>query len=250
MSQLFNLQLATETLFADAKQIGVPIKQLLQIQISVSASIIHQPKRQLWLNYQVHLPSSTLAAQLDWPVWQQTQVNFHDYLWEQTCLECFLGNKVTGDNKTTSYIEINASPNGRYALYNFDDYRIPSTLPPAPLLQTDSKTKAYITWENESSNQRIKRIISLKPFVGLRNLAVELTTAKFIPYYQYQRSFGFYLDQISPSSFNSDSTDDIIIDLLHPCVILRFNKTNLYFASSHAAPPDFHQRCYWSKLDY
>jgi len=250
MSQLFKLQLATETLFADAKQIGVPIEQLLQIRISVSASIIYQPKRQLWLSYQVQLPPATLAAQLDWPAWQQTEVSFHDYLWERTCLECFISSKATGDDETTSYIEINASPNGQYALYKFNDYRTPSRLPPAPLLKLNSKTKAHITWEDNCSDQQVKKLTSLKPPPGLGSLAIDLTAANFIRYHQYQRSFGFYLDQMSPSYFNPDSPDDIGIDLLHPCVILRFDKTNLYFASAHAAPPDFHQRWYWSKPDY
>ncbi|AMN68252.1 hypothetical protein [Psychrobacter sp. P11G5] len=250
MSQLFNLKLATENLFTDAKQIGVPIDQLLQIRISVSASIIYQPKRQLWLSYQVQLPSPTLAAQLDWPAWQQTQVSFNDYLWEQTCLECFISSKAIGDNETTSYIEINASPNGQYALYKFNDYRTPSTLPPEALLQSDSKTKAHIIWKDNFSGQQIKSVIGLKPSLRLASLAIDLTAAKFIPYYQYQRSFGLYLEQISSDYSNSELPADIGIALLHPCVILRFDKTNLYFASAHAAPPDFHQQYHWSKLDY
>src|SRR5690606_16421397 len=35
---------------------------------------------------------------------------------------------------------------GRYALYEFESYRNPATLPPTPLLQTDGQTRAFINW--------------------------------------------------------------------------------------------------------
>ena len=47
-----------------------------------------------------------------------------DFLWEQTCFECFFD---TGDK---AYFELNATPNGHYNLYRFDDYRTPNTQPP------------------------------------------------------------------------------------------------------------------------
>lgn len=252
MSQLFNLQLATDTLSADAQQIGVPSEQLQKIRIRVSASIVQQPQRQLWLNYQIQLPSAILAAQLDWPIWQQAQVSFTDYLWERTCLECFISGKAIGPDETkkSSYIEINASPNGQYALYKFNSYRTPSTLPPEPLLQADGHTKAHIIWADDLSSQQEENVASLQPNSRPTNLATNLTATEFIPCYQYQRSFGLCLNQIPSRFFNPDSLIGINIELLHPCVILRFGETNLYFASAHATPPDFHQRRYWSQLDY
>ncbi|MGE6439871.1 hypothetical protein ACQKDA_14765 [Psychrobacter sp. NPDC078370] len=144
MNQSFNLCIATETIAKDAQQLGVSIEDLENISIEVSAEIIQQPALQLVLTYQVTLPSQILTNQLNWPTWQQTQVNFTDYLWEETCLECFIaGSEINGcrlDNEdivaihhpephqilfqqATAYIEINASPDGRYALYEFKSYR-------------------------------------------------------------------------------------------------------------------------------
>lgn len=54
---------------------------------------------------------------------QQTQRA--DFLWEENCLELFFG-----DTKTQNYIEINVTPDGRYNIYQFDDYRTPDQLPP------------------------------------------------------------------------------------------------------------------------
>ncbi|MGP4848083.1 hypothetical protein ACTXGQ_28565, partial [Marinobacter sp. 1Y8] len=95
MNQSFNLCIATETIAKDAQQLGVSIEALENISIKVSAEIIQQPALQLMLTYQVTLPSQILSNQLNWPIWQQTQVNFTDYLWEETCLECFIaGSKI------------------------------------------------------------------------------------------------------------------------------------------------------------
>lgn len=46
-----------------------------------------------------------------------------DFLWQDTCFECFFAHEA-------GYIEINASPIGGYACYAFDSYRTPSTIPP------------------------------------------------------------------------------------------------------------------------
>ncbi|OLF39022.1 MULTISPECIES: hypothetical protein [unclassified Psychrobacter] len=246
MSQLFTLRLATETLSADAEQIGVCIEELQNIRISVKASLVLS-ERKLWLSYQIHLPSAMLAAKLDWPVWQQSRVCFTDYLWQRTCLECFVSSKVA--DETTNYIEINASPNGQYALYKFDDYRTPSTYPPLPLSQADGTTKAKITWAKSLSNQQVEQVNSLKPHPILANHSVDLSSTRFTSKYQYQRCFGVSLDQLSLDSDNCYLSDDTGIKLIHPCVILQFCETNLYFASAHATPPDFHQRRYWTPLD-
>ena len=97
MNQSFNLCIATETIAKDAQQLGVSIEALENISIEVSAEIIQQPALKLVLTYKVILPSQTLPNQFNWPTWQQTQVNFTDYLWEETCLECFIaGSEVDG----------------------------------------------------------------------------------------------------------------------------------------------------------
>lgn len=261
MSQIFNLRLATETIVIDAQQLGVTIEQLQRIRVEVSATIIQQPEPHLWLTYKIALPHSSLAAQLNWPVWQQAQVGFNDYLWEQTCLECFIsGNDMnintTNIEDTNSYIEINASPSGRYALYQFNSYRNPSTLPPTPLLKVDGKTRAHIEWADSSSKQTRLHIAKLSPLttLPLTNIITALSTSTFTPcrYYEYEhsfyeRSFSVPLTQLSnPLSSIHAAT----IERLHPCIILWFGEIALYFAPIHASPPDFHQRCYWSAFDH
>lgn len=48
-----------------------------------------------------------------------------DFLWEEDCMELFFSEKNNG-----GYIEINATPDGRYNIYEFSGYRMPNTLPP------------------------------------------------------------------------------------------------------------------------
>lgn len=293
MSQTFNLYLATDTLAANAKQLDVTIEDLQNIQVEVIATLAQtakrtqteqiaqsteQPEWQLQLDYRVTLPLKSLAAQLDWPIWQPTQVGFVDYLWEQTCLECFLAGtlidsaaSINGDslinrdsktdinnadmNKTTAYIEINANPDGCYALYEFKSYRNPATLPPTPLLQADGQTRAFINWTasdclasngtaDPEQNSLSKQI---KPFIN--SLTPNITTTKT---YLYERSFSFLLSQMHNKEDVINDTDTGI-DYIHPCVILSFSTTfgttALYFAPKHASPPDFHNLHYWSVLD-
>ena len=289
MSQTFNLYLATDTLDADAKQLGVTIEDLQNIQVEVVATLAQtakrtqteqiaqsteQPEWHLQLDYRVTQP---LEAQLDWPTWQPKQVGFADYLWEQTCLECFLagaainntvsinnanemGIDLADGNKTSPYIEINANPDGRYALYQFKSYRNPATLPPTPLLQADGQTRAFINWTashcfasnviasngnaNPEQNPLSKQI---KPFID--SLTPNITTTKT---YLYERSFSLSLSQIHNKEDVINDTDTGI-DYIHPCVILSFSTTfgttALYFAPKHASPPDFHNLHYWSVLD-
>ena len=239
MSQSFDLYLATETLADDAQQLGVTVKALQQISIQVSATLIARPEAYLQLEYRVTLPAESLAAQLTWPKWQTDKVGFKDYLWEQTCLECFLAgcfinshsednNNSSATNKTKAYIEINASPNGQYALYEFDSYRYPSTLPPRPLLQADRQKRASIDWNNISKLQSASQ-----------------TSAPQL--YQYERRFRVPLSQWYDNAYNYGY--ERIIDYIHPCVILFFGETTLYFAPKHASPPDFHNRQYWARFD-
>ena len=245
MSQIFDLRLATETLAADAQQLGVTVEDLQDISVQVIATLREQPDAYLELEYYVTLPTKSLDAQFNWLTWQPGQVGFKDYLWEQTCLECFLAGflissnrsdnskKSTDKNETTVYIEINASPNGQYALYEFDSYRSPATLPPKPLMQADGQTRAAIDWIDCSDTP--------KPLI-------DSIISAYKPYH-YQRSFRVPLGPLTSLHHNADYNQDAIIKYIHPCVILSFGDTALYFAPKHALPPDFHNRQYWASFD-
>ena len=243
MSQSFDLYLATETLADDAQQLGVTVKVLQQISVQVSATLVAQPEAYLQLEYRVTLPLKCLAAQLTWPKWQADKVGFKDYLWERTCLECFLAgylvssrsedsDKSPKTNMTMSYIEINASPEGQYALYEFDSYRSPTTLPPRPLMYADGQTRAAIDWIDGNN---LKLLIDYPISTHER--------------YHYQRSFRMPLDSLTSLNRKSDYSNDALIKYIHPCVILSFGATILYFAPKHASPPDFHNSQYWTPFD-
>ena len=309
MSQTFHLCLATDTLAADAQTLGVTIEDLQSIQVEVIVTLAQtnqiaqtanitqsaqQPEWQLQLDYHITLPRKSLAAQLDWPTWQPTQVGFADYLWEQTCLECFLAGGLITDrlinnsvsindvneigidgadaNKTSAYIEVNASPDGRYALYEFTSYRNPATLPPTPLLQTDGQTRAFINWTGSHchlSNSAGSNGIANNDIAnnGTANAEQNSLSAQIEPAidslppnnitansYVYQRSFTVPLSQLSNAKAVINDTG---IEYIHPCVILSFattfgtrlGTTALYFAPKHASPPDFHNLQYWSIFD-
>ncbi len=256
MNQAFNLCIATETIVKDAQQLGMSIEELKNISIRVSVEIIQQPALQLVLTYQVTLPSQILANQLNWPTWQQTQVNFTDYLWEETCLECFIaGSEINGcrlDNEdivaihhpepykiplqqATAYIEINASPDGRYAVYQFEGYRNPAALPPVPLYETDGTTRASINWRN------CKELADISEESHLSSTPMVAQTA-----FRYERSFSLPITQLPNQQY---AIANMRIEQIHPCVILWFGKTDLYFASGHASPPDFHNRDYWPNFE-
>ena len=309
MSQTFHLCLATDTLAADAQTLGVTIEDLQSIQVEVIVTLAQtnqiaqtaqitqstqQPEWYLQLDYHITLPLKSLAAQLDWPTWQPTQVGFADYLWEQTCLECFLAGGLITDrlinnsvsindvneigidgadaNKTSAYIEVNASPDGRYALYEFTSYRNPATLPPTPLLQPDGQTRAFINWTashcpasngtanngagsngiaNNGTANAEQNSLSAQIEPAIDSLTPNTSTANS---YLYQRSFTLPLSQLSNAKA---FIDDTAIEYIHPCVILSFattfgtrlGTTALYFAPKHASPPDFHNLQYWSIFD-
>ena len=50
-----------------------------------------------------------------------------DFLWQSTCLECFIF-----DSDSENYVEYNFSPNGAWALYSFDSYRKNAENPQSP----------------------------------------------------------------------------------------------------------------------
>ncbi len=238
MNQSFNLCVATETIISDAQQLGVTVNELQRICINVSAQVIQQPSLHLRLTYQLTLPNQLLAKQLNWSVWQQAQVKFDDYLWEETCLECFIAGRLINDEnltnaqKATPYIEINANPDGRYALYQFESYRNPATLPPTPLHAADGQARASINWIN-----------NVKPTLRyVENPLFNDPSVANKPHH-YERSFGVSMTQLPNQQYVIANT---VIEQIHPCVILWFGEIALYFASNHASPPDFHNRSHWS----
>ena len=238
MSQTFLLNLATETLAHDAKQLGVTVDDLKHICVQVSAKIVPQPVLHLQLSYHIDLSTLSLATQFNWPTWQAANVGFSDYLWEETCLECFITGDLVMDKAsyptTESYIEINASPDGRYALYQFESYRNPATLPPTPLYQTDGYTRESIDWND--SDLQLEAIYA--PSLPDKPLADSSVSS-------YKREFGVPLTQLPNEQYAVYNTR---LEYIHPCVILKFGEVSLFFASSHASPPDFHNRRYWSKF--
>ncbi len=241
MNQSFNLCIATETIEQDAQQLGVTVDELQCIFIKVSAKVARQPQLHLQLTYQITLRSQVLVDQLDWPIWQSARVAFVDYLWEETCLECFITGRLVNDDDTVSadntesYIEMNASPDGRYALYQFERYRHPKTLPPMPLYQPDGHTRVSVNW---TDNIKLAVTSIERPLSNTASLSPKS--------YHYERSIGLPLTQLPHQQYAIGHTT---IEQINPCVILWFGETALYFASSHSSPPDFHNRNYWPKFE-
>lgn len=241
MSQTFNLCIATEKIADNAQQLGVSIDTLRAIQVVVHATIMQQPQLHLQLTYQIILPTQSLVGQLDWPTWKEVNVGFTDYLWEESCLECFItGNSINNHDmadisSNSNYIEVNASPDGRYALYQFDSYRNPATLPPLPLLLANGPTPAKISWTDRANTQ-----------IPSINANASNKLSKTHTPHSCERTFGVPLDKLSSQNF---AISNMTIEHINPCVILWFGETALYFAPIHASPPDFHDRRYWSRFD-
>lgn len=177
-----------------------------------------------------------LAELLNWRAWQAQQVKFCDYLWEQTCLECFIG------GQTSDYVEINANPSGSYALYHFSGYRQPDSMPPPPLYRPDNGARLQSLdaqqlagSEQLTSNQRASidwqsdMLLSLTADESAYPLANTLC-----------RHFSLELGQL-PKPL-------LPLTQLHPCIILMLGEIPLYYAPRHAQPPDFHDRAYWPSL--
>ena len=238
MSHSFRLHAPDHTLVTDALRLGVAPSLLRHISITVTATVIVQPEPILQLTYDIILPSAQLGARLCWPQWQAEHVVFTDYLWQQTCLECFIA-----PNQGTEYVELNASPCGQYALYQFTAYRTPSLMPPTPLLTTDQRERAHLCWNQTMADQPVTYPTRLTAQPLNKNC---LTEHIFVPCHQYCRQFSLPLAQLPNDVFGS--TPQNAIGWIHPCVILWFGDVDLYFAPNHATPPDFHQCCHWSRF--
>ncbi|WP_169392356.1 MULTISPECIES: hypothetical protein [Psychrobacter] len=208
MQQRFLLQLSQDTLQEDAKRLGVTALTLKHITIDVIAQIQKSPTPYLELNYRIELPTP-LSKYIEWSDWQADKVGFSDFLWEKTCLECFIQ-----QNHQSGYVEINAAPCGKFAVYNFLNYRTPSGLPPEPLFISNGN-RAVINWQNFSQDDLSDNF--------RRQFTIDL---KQLPNFQ-------------------ENLPNFGIGKLHPCVILNFEAAQLYFAPKHAIPADFHDASYW-----
>ncbi len=133
--------------------------------------LITQKNLLLNLHFTIEIPKN-LQQKISWCPFSTENVIFRDYLWEDTCLECFLGKQ--GEK---AYIEINASPTGHYAVYQFSDYRTPNSLPPTPLQTTQGQAK--IKWIKHTQ--------------------------------KYERQFSFDLSQLPPNLINFDLINPCVI---------------------------------------
>jgi hypothetical protein len=75
--------------------------------------------RTVRLRFEMALAS---AVRIDWVGGGQRR----DGLWRHTCVEAFFG-----PTDAPPYVELNVAPAGHWALYAFEDYRLPGPLPPA-----------------------------------------------------------------------------------------------------------------------
>ncbi len=247
-----------EKLVAKLKEISIHVTISTSTTDTENDTATNTKESLLIFDYQINIPTEVqpfvhwqeLDKKLDKEIstaddWDTTAPGkFTDELWKDSCLECFIGK--TG---VTDYVEINVCPQGShrgdYAVYHFEDYRTPQP-PQALLLDTVHNTKQH-TSQSLDIDETLKkaRILCTEPVSTTTNKSSDTS---------FYRQFIFQLSQLP------DTLQDF--DLLHPCVILFvddtftdanepvINKTQpqeLFFASSHANPPDFHNKDYWSK---
>lgn len=148
------------------------------------------------LHYQIFT-----KAPYDFASFDKNLVKPSDFLWEKNCLECF----ITDNHK--SYFEINTSPTGAYALYQFDDYRLPKQMPPK------ATNALQFFWENQTINQIIR----------------DFDDNNFLS------SFSFLIQL--PINFQ--------LTKINPTVILYQDNQPIFYAVNHASPPDFHDKSFW-----
>lgn len=91
----------------------------------------------------------TLPPSIGIPNFSESLASHTDFLWEQNCLEIFLADNQSG------YYEVNASFGGSFAIYEFDGYRNPATLPPK---KTDAIT---FKWRNVDTGSALVYQFSL-----------------------------------------------------------------------------------------
>ncbi len=139
MQQNFVLKIATESLL-DLKS-NTLIDLIKKIKITASLKIVgHLLEVSFNILIPLKLQNDVIWHSLDGNCMQQK-----DFLWENTCLECFIGS-----SKHAEYVEINASPKGYFAIYHFDSYRNPKRMPPRALTINSTKN-ANIEWQKQNT---------------------------------------------------------------------------------------------------
>lgn len=203
MKSFFTLQIAKESLSALPTTLHPKLKKL-----KATATVQCKPEsHQLVTEFFVSIPTS-LIPQIKWHTFDNQKITRQDFLWEDTCLELFMG-----DIQTSEYVEINVSPQGQFAFYHFDDYRQPNQMPPRKLaIEHHPNSYANITW--------------------LPNLDV------------YKRSFVIELTQLPihlqiPTLINPT----LIFSFYYKGKLIP-----LFFACKHATPADFHDQAFWQTI--
>lgn len=101
-------------------------------QFWLTPTIENAPKIYVVLGVQSNaLQLSFCIQQCDWlqPFrYKGNGMGRQDFLWEHHCLECFF--ELKNHSNQNGYFEMNFSLNGAFNLYQFEDYRTPSDLPP------------------------------------------------------------------------------------------------------------------------
>ncbi|ELA09645.1 hypothetical protein MOMA_04545 [Moraxella macacae 0408225] len=171
-------------------------------QVSTTVKLQKNPNSgQLLLSLSYQISPNTISPnnKINLAKFDKNLVKPTDFLWQQTCLECFI------QIDRQQYFEINASPNGAYALYHFDDYRTPSHLPPR-------QTQALgFFWQNTT-----------KPTAATKS-----------------ETFAFLLalpTDLLPKKINPTA-------ILYQTI--RGEEHAVFYALNHANPPDFHNKAFW-----
>lgn len=138
---------------------------------------------------------------IDIPNFDLKNASHTDFLWEQNCLELFIS------DKQSAYYEINVSLDGKFAVYQFDDYRSPTSMPPR------KSSDITLQWRNVEQQNRQSRLDLV---------------------YQFSLLFS------QCASFAVEN-----IELINPCTILYTDNTPMFYAVNHAIPPDFHDKACW-----
>lgn len=174
-----------------------------------------------------------LASQLE-------QVKPADFLWQSTCLECFLAGTTSDKpmSESQQYIEINIATNGQHAIYHFDDYRSPASMPPRKLT-TLPIIQDYLQSNSDSLQQQPLLTVS-----SATNLPEITSTNPCTNQVVFTRQISMSLSPLTKLWTN--------LSLICPTVILKHQNSEqlLYFAPHHTSPPDFHQQALWSNIHF
>ena len=281
INQRLGLELASELL--QAIKVAAIVSWPLDSVAVATSDLAQNDPQYLWLSYYLNFNNSlgidsesdiesdlgvesdskasknlkeSLFELLDWQGFVPEAVRFTDYLWEQNCLECFIG------GQGNAYIEINASPSGQYAVYQFDGYRSPNVMPPRPLdtnLQPVPLNPKAIIHTSYSQQLKSAKFVSSRAHIQWQPDGVAM------PHHLQSILKVSRLFNINNSATLSDALDTMTsrhfrinlsqlpetllpVSYIHPCVILYLAGQPLYFAPRHASEPDFHDKHYWTKL--